>query len=242
MENAITAGLSRQIALMRALEATANNIANQTTAGFKAERIEFQEFVRRVAGASGDRQVSLVIDPDSYTDFSAGGLDPTNAPLDFAIDGDGFFAVETAEGVRYTRDGRFSLSDFGEVVTRDGARVLDAGGSPIILDPDAGPPVLSQDGVLQQRGEPVAGLGVFRFADNRSLEKQGDNLYAASGEGEAVSAPRLRQGFVETSNVAAVAAMTDMIEIMRAYEQAARVVETSDELARQTVRTLSEKA
>jgi flagellar basal-body rod protein FlgF len=243
MENAITAGLSKQIVLARALDATANNIANQTTAGFKADHVAFREYLARIDGeAAGDPLVSLVFDPDSYVDFSAGGQEPTYAPLDFAIDGDGFFGVESDEGVRYTRDGRFTLNAFGELVTRAGARVLDAGGSPILVDAEAGPILLTPDGVLQQREAPIATLGVFRFADKSGLQKRGDNLFAAASEAVPAQSPRVRQGFIETSNVSPIAAVTDMIEIMRAYEQAARVVETSDELAREAVKTLSENA
>ncbi|MEL7488982.1 MAG: flagellar hook-basal body protein, partial [Pseudomonadota bacterium] len=247
MENAIAAGLSRQIVLTRALEATANNIANQTTAGFKAERVAFREFLANIPGGSetalaDDPDVSLVIDPDSYTDFSAGGLEPTYGDLDFAIDGDGFFAVETGDGARYSRDGRFSLNVFGELVTRDGARVLDAGGAPILLDQQAGPPLLTPEGELQQNGAPIARLGVFTFDDPRSLQKIGDNLFTSEEEPSGAPFARLRQGFVETSNVVAISAVTDMIEIMRAYEQAARVIETADETARNAISTLSDTA
>lgn len=243
MENAITAGLSKQIVLARALETTANNIANQTTAGFKADHVAFREYLARIDGeAAGDPMVSLVFDPDSYVDFSAGGQEPTYSPLDFAIDGDGFFGVETDAGLRYTRDGRFTLNAFGELVTRGGARILDAGGAPILIDAEAGPILLTPDGVLQQREAPIATLGVFRFADTSSLQKRGDNLFAATSEPVAAQAPRVRQGFIETSNVAPIAAVTDMIEILRAYEQAAQVVQTSDELAREAVQTLSESA
>ena len=108
MENAVTAGLSKQIVLARALETTANNVANQTTSGFKADHVAFREYLASIdADSSGDPVVSLVVDPDTYTDFSAGGLEQSYRDLDFAIDGDGFFSVETAGGVRYTRDGRF---------------------------------------------------------------------------------------------------------------------------------------
>lgn len=243
MENAITAGLSRQIVLMRALETTANNVANQTTAGFKAERVQFREYLARIEGdTSGDPLVSLVYDADSYTDFSAGGIEPTYAPLDFALEGDGFFAVETPDGVAYTRDGRFSVNVDGEIVTRGGARVLGVGGGPLVVDPEAGPLTVTAEGELQQQGAVLGALGVYDFADRTALRKGGDNLFRTDAEASAVAAPRVRQGFVETSNVAPIAAMTDMIEIMRAYEQAARVVETSDQLARQAIRTLSGQA
>ncbi len=247
MENAITAGLSKQIVLTRAMEATANNIANQTTAGFKAERLAFREYISAlpVDGATADINdpyVSLVFDPESYTDFSPGGLEPTYGDLDFAIDGDGFFAVETAGGARYTRDGRFSVSVFGELVTRDGAAVLDASGAPILLDPEAGRPVLTPEGSLQQDGVPVAELGVFAFEDDAGLSHVGDNLFAASAEPTAVEGPRVRQGFIETSNVQPITAVTDMIEIMRAYQQASQVVQTADELARGAISTLNDQA
>ncbi len=241
MENAVTAGLAKQIVLARALDTTANNVANQTTSGFKADHIAFREYIARVdARTTGDPTISLVIDPDTYTDFSAGGLEQSYRDLDFAIDGDGFFSVETAAGVRFTRDGRFSVNAFGELVTRDGAQVLDAGGAPILVDPEAGPVLATPDGELQQNATPIARLGVFRFDDARQLRKSGDNMFAAEAEPAPALSPRVRQGFIETSNVNPVAAMTDMIEIMRAYEQAARLTETASDLERQAIQTLSD--
>jgi flagellar basal-body rod protein FlgF len=240
MENALTASLAKQIVLARALETTANNIANQTTAGFKADRIAFREYLAAIdAETTGDPAVSLVIDRGTYTDFSAGGVEQSFRDLDFAIDGDGFFAIETPAGVRYTRDGRFSVNAFGELVTRSGAPVLDAGGAPILVDPEAGALLAAPDGELQQGGTPIAALGVFRFDDPRQLRKAGDNLFAAAAEPAAALAPRVRQGFIETANVNPVAAMTDMIDILRAYEQAARLAETAAELERRAVETLS---
>ncbi len=239
MENAIAAGLSKQVVLARALETTANNVANQTTSGFKADHVDFREFLARIdARSSGDPLVSLVIDPDTYTDFAPGGLEQSYRDLDFAIDGDGFFGVETAAGVRYTRDGRFSVNAYGELVTRSGAQVLDSSGAPVLIDPELGPVSATPDGELQQNATPIARLGVWRFDDLRGLTKNGDNLFTATNEPGAAEAPRVRQGFIETSNVNPVAAMTDMIEIMRAYEQAAQLTKTADELERRAIETL----
>jgi len=243
MENAITIGLSRQIVLTRALDIAANNVANQTTAGFKADKVAFSEYISLVDGPrTGDREVSLVYDRDSYTDFSAGALEATHSELDFAIDGKGFFAVETGAGVRYTRDGHFGLNEFGELMTRDGAMVLDDGGSPILIDPEIGPLQMSQDGQLQQNGVPVARLGVFSFDDLRTLSKDGANLFKANEEATLRENAIVRQGFVEISNVQPIVAMTQMIEIMRAYEGAAQLVKTANDLAREAVRTLTQNA
>lgn len=242
MENAVTAALSKQIALARALDVAANNVANQTTAGFKAERVEFREYVSVIEGGGGDPSVSLVYDADSYTDFSAGGVEATHAPFDFAIDGEGFFAVQTEAGVRYTRDGHFGLNTFGELANRDGALVLDQTGSPILIDPEEGPVLLSPDGELQQDGVPIAELGVYTVEDPRSLRRVGNNLFAADAEAAPNPRAQIRQGFVEISNVSPVTAMTHMIDILRAYENAAQVIETSTELARDAVRTLTQEA
>ena len=243
MENAITAGLSKQIALARALDVAANNIANQTTAGYKAEHVNFKEYLSTIeTPEGGDPYVSLVYDADTFTDFSPGGLQQTGAALDFAIDGDGFFAVQTDAGIRYTRDGHFSLNEFGELVTRDGAQVLDDAGSAILIDPELGPILTSPQGELQQDGSPVARIGVFGFEDNRELRKTGANQFAATLDTLTSSNAIVRQGFVEISNTSPVKSMTDMIGILRAYENAAAVVETSNELSREAIRTLTQDA
>lgn len=243
MENAITAALSKQIVLERALDVAANNIANQTTTGYKAERVNFQEYLSTVATPDGgDGDVSLVYDADSYTDFTPGGVEATHAPLDFAIDGEGFFGVLTEDGVRYTRDGHFGLNVYGELVNRDGAAVLDRSGSPILIDPEAGPVLLSPEGELQQNGSPVAELGVYTFDDTRELRRAGANLFTTETDPVADPDAKIRQGFIEISNVSPIAAMTGMIQIMRAYEDAAKVIETSSQLARDAVRTLTSNA
>lgn len=239
MDNAITAALSRQMVLTRALETTANNVANQTTAGYKSDSVRFREYLAFVEpDASGDPIVSLVSDPDTVTNHEAGAVTQTFRDMDFAIDGDGFFAIETTSGVRYTRAGSFVVDADGELVTRSGARVLDEAQSPITIDPEAGPLAVAPDGELQQGGAAVGRLGVFRFEDLRTLRKAGDTLFAAADEPAVAQAPRVRQGFLEQSNVNPVAAMTDMIEIMRAYEQAADVARTASDLERRAIETL----
>ena len=243
MENAITAALSQQLVLARALDVAANNVANQTTTGFKSERVNFREYIAAITdGGDADPTVSLVYDADSYTDFSPGGVQPTNAPLDFAIDGEGFFAVQTSTGVQYTRDGHFGLNEFGELVNRNGAPVLDDTGATILIDPELGPILLSQDGELQQDSAPIARLGVYAFEDVRDMRRTGGNLFVTDAEPLQSQTAQIRQGFIEISNVSPITAMTDMVGILRAYESAAQVLETSNDLARNAVRTLTDNA
>ena len=245
MENAAIIGLSRQIVLGRALDVAANNIANQSTAGFKSEALRFETFLVEPDSAVTSSPIdqadfALVHDPDSRTDFSAGSLIQTGAALDFAISGDGFFGVETDAGTRYTRDGHFSLSAFGELTTRDGFAVLDDGGTPIIIDPSLGSLVLSPEGELQQNGQLVARIGVFQFADNQSLQRTGQNLFASDAQATAIFPTTIEQGFVESANVSPIAGMTQMIKISRAYAAASQLIETSNELSREAIRSFTD--
>ena len=240
MDNAITAALSRQMVLARALDTTANNVANQQTPGFKSDAVQFREYLALVKSrGAGDPVVSLVHDPDTVTDFSPGAVTQTYRDLDFAIDGDGFFAIETDAGVRYTRGGSFVVNATGELVTRSGARVLDASEAPIAVDPENGALTISPNGEIQQNGASVGEIGVFAFDDPRVLRKSGDNLFAAAEGARRAEFPRVRQGFLEASNVNPVAAMTDLIEILRAYEQAADIARTASDLERRAIETLA---
>ncbi len=255
MENAIAAGLSKQIVLTRALAVSANNIANQTTPGFKAERLAFREYLAPIETGSssarqpfgarpsgGDKTVALAFDPRSYADLGGGPVDATGGDLDFAIDGAGYFAFETAFGVRYGRDGRFGVNDFGELVNRDGARVLSDARQPILIDRRGGPVLSTPNGELQQANAVVGRLGVFQFEAPEALRRDGQTLFsnedAAAGDPTLAASPRLRRGFVEGSNVVAVAEMTRLIEIARAYEQAAGVVATANDIARDAIERL----
>lgn len=244
MEDTIPIGLSRQITLAHALEITANNIANQNTTGFRAERTLFQEFLveSNQVDTNNTQDTSLVIDPVSVTDFSQGSLTQTHAPLDFAIAGDGFFAVETQNGVRYTRDGHFGVSPFGELITRNGDTVLDDSGAPILFDPQGGAISLSPEGDLQQNGTLLGRLGVYTFANNQSLQREGNNLFSAAQEATALDIVSVEQGFIENANVQPIRGITNLISISRAYAQASELIETSNELSRDAIRTFTDTA
>src|SRR4029450_6709487 len=138
MQNALLVGLSRQMTLERQMDVIANNVANANTNGFKADRTLFEEDLNSNAREDNfigsDRRVSYVQDRGTFRDVGQGPMEPTKNPLDMAIDGNAFFAVQANGGERYTRDGKFSLNSTGQLVTSDGNLVLGTGG-PITFQP-----------------------------------------------------------------------------------------------------------
>src|SRR5690606_324957 len=150
MENVSYVALSSQVALRRALDVTANNVANMSTVGFKAERVVCDQAMSRVSGRVGGEgePVTQVVDRSSFADLRPGGILVTGNPLDIAIQGAGWLQVETPEGVRYTRDGRLLLDAMGQLVIADGSPVLDEGGAPILIPQDEGELSFSEDGAV----------------------------------------------------------------------------------------------
>src|SRR5262249_25796058 len=139
MQNTLLVALSRQMALSRELDVVANNMANVSTHGFRRESVQFGEFLMPVASADGfaapDRHLSYVQDRTTFLDFAPGSLEQTGNPLDVAIQGDAFFAVQSpdSQGERYTRDGAFQIDATGQLVSGSGQPVLTDSG-PITFD------------------------------------------------------------------------------------------------------------
>jgi flagellar basal-body rod protein FlgF len=241
MDNALYVGLSRQMVLRREMDIVANNIANADTAGFKVESLmEKTEPKAPAFTLMGPKPVKFVTDDGVLRDYGQGALRQTGAPLDMAIEGPGFFRVTTPAGERYTRDGRFRTDDTGRLVTQNGAPVLDEGGGEITIDPEKGQVSISNDGVVSQGPERIGKIGVVNFATLSVLEKTGDNLYKnTSNQTPTPSADaRVRQGMLEGSNVQPILEITKMIEVSRAYEQIAKMMDSQGDLSSKAVQTL----
>ena len=250
MENALLVGLSRQTTLERQLDVISNNIANVNTNGFKSDQTLFEEYLTSGAHEdnfkSSDRRVSYVQDRGTYRDFAQGALQLTNNPLDVAIDGSGFLAVQAPGGERYTRDGNLQINNLGQLVTHDGYPVLGQNG-PIVFQPTDHDINISPDGTITvlegvSRTDSIRGkLRAVSFADAQTMLKQGNNLYAA-GDG----APRpdlksaIRQGYVEKSNVNAVAEMSRMMEVSRTYSNIATLLQQQGDLHKNAINQLAE--
>jgi flagellar basal-body rod protein FlgF len=251
MENALLIGLSRQTTLERQLDVIANNIANVNTTGYKADQSLFEEFLSSGAHednfVGNDRQVSYVQDRGTYTDLSQGALQQTGNPLDVAIEGSGFLAVQSAGGERYTRDGNLQINGQGQLTTVGGDVVLGNAG-PIVFQPTDHDVNISPDGTITvvegtARTDSIRGkLRVVSFADAQALLKQGSNLYSANNGANAQVDLKstVRQGYVEKSNVNSVGEMGRMIEASRTYSQIASLLQQQSDLHKNAINQLAE--
>jgi len=168
-----------------------------------------------------------------------GDLRVTGAALDLAIEGEGFFALQSADGPLLTRAGAFQRGPDGALVTSAGLPVLDAGEAPILLPPDAGEVTVARDGTISIDGAPFGQIGVFTAAPE-ALSRVGGAAFTSSAGIEALPAPRVMQGALEGSNVDAVSEIARMIEVSRAYERAQGMLSDDNDRVRETVRTLGE--
>lgn len=236
MENAGYAALTRQSGLMREMRVIANNIANANTTGFRAEGMIFAEHV----AATGRREPSLSMGTGTVrnTDLRQGTLAQTGGTFDIAIEGDGFFLIQTPGGERLTRAGVFTPNEQGDLVTHDGHPVLDAGGAPVFVPQGVGSIAIAPDGTISADGAPVGQIGLVLPEDPLSLIRDGGTRFRT--EGGVIPAPegRMLQGFVENANVDPILEVSRMIEVSRAYELGQSFLDSEDERIRNTLQTL----
>ena len=249
MENTFLVGLSQQVASHRSMEVIANNLANLSTPAFKKETVAFEEYLMDVpateAEGGGTIQVAFVLDRGIVRDLTGGRMEQTNGVLDFALEGPGYFVVDTSEGERYTRNGHFQLDNQGRVVTDDGYVVQSDGGAIALQQQDSDIGV-GPDGTISIRnqvGASVQLLGKMRivtFADERLLQKAGRSLFDAAGQPAtpATAETRVHQGVVEKSNVEPVVEITKMIDVLRAYQSITEMTKQSEDMYRRAIEQL----
>ena len=244
MDNSLLVSLSHQLASYRAMDVIANNIANVSTPGFKREAAKFEEFVammRPAEGQTGLQPVSFVKDAGLMRDSSQGNLRQTGATYDVAIAGPGYFQVQTPAGMRYTRDGHFSLDGNGNLVTSQGYAVQGDGGA-ITIAPTDGQVVVAPDGTISSVLNGVTNLlgklKISDFANNAALTKQGSNLYSTAQTPNTPAVVNVRQGALEASNVQPVIEISHMIEVMRSYEATSSLTKSQEDMMRQAINEL----
>ena len=239
------------LASEKRLQIIANNLANSNTVGFKMDRGQFKlidpaDVPSQTAQDPADLDASKAPlfwnNFSMYTDFSNGALKRTDNDFDLALVGNGFFCVQTPNGVHYTRKGDFTLNAEGVLVTRNGWPVLGEGGE-ITVKSTANPQKIARFAVDEQGNVTVDGktadsLRIVEFSQPNRLTKAGDTLFKppAGGAGE-IKAEKVKvsQGFIELSNVDSVKMMTEMIEILRGYESYQKVIQTADETYSQAI-------
>lgn len=201
----------------RRQEVSANNLANSETHGFKAERV----FGRMID--------DLLPVADTVTDYGAGTLRPTGGALDLAMDGPGFFVVDTANGERYTRGGSFRLDNAGQVVDANGNALLGEGGPIVAAGADL---QIDREGVVRADGAEVGRLRVVRHPEGARFAHEGANLFVPAGAEEPMdpNARTVRQGMLEESNVNTMNSMVDMISVQRAYASVQKAMVVMDEV------------
>ena len=228
----------------RRLDVVANNMTNVSTAGYKAEHYTDRTFDEVMVTRIGNKiktpyqtmetYQSHILAPDQlYTDFGQSSFEQTNLPLDFAIQGEGFFAIDTGDGVAYTRAGSFTLDNEGYLCLSELGRVLDREGNPIQLPTDK-LEADQQGNLFTKGGEYLGSLGVFMFEDNNALERTPYGLF--TGEGAQINENAvIHHKWVERSNVNLVKEMVSMMSTQRALQSAAQMSKIYDEVIKRGV-------
>lgn len=228
------------IARMEAMDATTNNLANANTTGYKADKPSFESYLASSQQTSGgmpllrEAQNTGAKLAGTAIDMRSGGLQQTGNPLDVALEGEGFLAVQAPEGVRYTRNGSFSLDKDNRLVTRQGYPVLGQGG-PIVI---SGAKVeITPSGTIAVDGSPLGALQVVEFSDAKGLVKEGENLFMAPDGAATAPATKttVKQGYIETSNVNVVKEMIDLVEGGRATETYQKVIQAINDVVGKAV-------
>ena len=243
----------------RKMEVIANNLANVNSTGYKKDRLAFKALMTPFPSSKGSEPTkSLLLQPDKsnsnvsyvavseqYTDHEPGTMKQTNSELDMALDGPGYFSVSTEEGIRYTRNGNFRLNSEKQIVNQKGQPVLSEQGEPIVITAEGTEISIDSYGnIFVGSGERSANIGKIKFVDfenKETLEKIGDNLFFQSdteADEKPVNDTKLRQGFLEGSNITATDEMTNMISTVRLFETYQKIIQSIDNMNEQSVNSI----
>ena len=234
MDAASYTALTRQSGLMREMQVVANNIANISTTGFRREGVVFEEYIKN---SDDGPSLSMATGDVRVVDLTQAGVSQTGGTFDLAIQGEGFFQVQSPDGPRLTRAGSFTPSATGELVTNDGYSLLDEGGTAVVIPPGASKVAIAQDGSVSADGAPLAKIGLWQPGDPLSLQHQSGTLFSADSLQPATGGV-IMQGYLEDSNVQPVQEIARMIEVQRAYELGQSFMDQEDKRMRGVIDTL----
>ncbi len=213
--------LSRQAAQQRVMDVIANNIANTNTPGFKAERVQFSDWLtRQSAGGTppGDRNTAFTQDRATWREQQAGTITHTGNTFDLALASDGYFTVNTPNGPRLTRDGRFGLMPNGTLCDGAGDALLDTNGQPIVVSQTDTRISIAGDGTVSSENSQLGKIGIVKPADPMQLTAEGNTLFRSASPTVAIASPGIVQGSIEDSNVQPVLETARMLDGLRQFQ------------------------
>jgi flagellar basal-body rod protein FlgF len=240
MENTIYVALSRQMALRSHMDIIANNVANMNTSGYRSQNMVFTEFVEKAEREDATKDdLSFVLDYGHYQNTAPGPLKQTGHDLNAAIQGPGYFGVQTPDGVMYTRNGDFQINANGELSTGSGYLIADDGGGTLTIPRDASNIYISEDGAISTDEGEIGRLMVAEFENEQLLEAMGNGLYKSEAPAIEASNSTVKQGMLEGSNVNPVLEMTRMIDVLRSYQSTQNMLNGEHDRQRTMIRQLT---
>jgi flagellar basal-body rod protein FlgF len=222
---------------MESLDLLANNIANASTAGFKADREFYNLYVAPEAMDGDGSPVTLPVVERHWTDFSQGTMTPTGNPLDVALAGKGFFAVDGQNGTLYTRNGNFTITGTGKLQTKEGYPVRGVDGKAINADPTKALSI-SPDGSVEQEGQTMGRIAVVEIPQQQDLQKLGSNYFQMNDVKAIVKAAadaQVQQGHLEGPNAAPAEHAVRLVNVMRQFEMLQKALAIGGEMNRKAV-------
>jgi flagellar basal-body rod protein FlgF len=228
MDNNTSIALSRMTTQQRAIDVIANNIANASTAGYRAERMVFADFLvsqPRLGTPPGGKQMYFTEDRATYREQTEGTIRHTGNPLDLAIGGAGYFQVQTAAGPRLTRAGRFGLLPDGTIADESGNALLNTAGQPMKVGVADTILSVGGDGSLSSQNGPLGRIGIVTPTDLYRLVGEGNRLLRADTPLTPTPAPKVVQGAVEDSDVQPVTELVKMMTAQRDFQFVTQYVE-----------------
>lgn len=230
---------SRVLTAQRQFNATADNIANVSTNGYRKLDMDFKETISR---PRNHVTASYVEDRAVHVSADQGALNATGNPMDLAIGGEGFFAVRVNGTIQYTRRGQFILNNENTLVTPEGNPVLDNSGAEIQIPENTTQFSVGEDGTVSTEQGQLGQVGVYTFTpdDLKKLERAGNTAFVPmlGATAQVVEAPIIKQGFIEASNVNAVTEMVNMQSVTQAYENSVKLMKGLEDMESQAIRTL----
>jgi len=223
-------------ARMESLDLLANNVANASTGGYKADREFYSIYTSSEAADVGSDDAMPVIERQ-WTDLSQGALHSTGNPLDLALSGRGFFTVQGPDGAElYTRNGSFRIAADGKLISDDGYAAQTVSGAALTLSPAQSVEVMA-DGTVRQGATNVGQLAIADFADTTALAKQGSNYFVAdpAAKPAAPTATLVEQGQLEDSNAGPAEGAVRLVDVMRQFEMMQKAVLLGDDMSKQAI-------